>query len=52
MNKKIFNIGIIILVVGIILVIISTSFNTIIFYSDDLYPLISISPILIILGIS
>ena len=51
MNKKIFNIGIIILVIGIILVIISTSFNTIIFYSDDLYPLISISPILIVLGI-
>lgn len=51
MNKKIFNIGITILVVGIILVIISTSFNTIISYSDDLYPLISISPILIVLGI-
>ncbi len=51
MNKKIFNTGIIILVVGIILLIICMTFNTIIFYSDDLYPLISISPILNLLGI-
>ena len=51
MNKKIFNTGITILVVGIILLIIWSTLGTSLFYSFELYPLYSILPILCVLGI-
>ena len=50
MNKKIFNAGIIILIVGIILLIVWSTLGTSFFYSFHLYPLISILPILSVLG--